>query len=174
MVVGALAQSASAGLARLYVQRSGGLPWPPLAAAGFRGRARSRRRAPGGGPGAHELLATLYRADYGNKAKVLTWVMVAAGLGYVARFLIVATSTRTLVPGAGAAVRVRARWWWERIEALGSPRAGLVGAAWALSCGGGGNAGGSRLILGYTLRRAPEAESEREAAASRLGVVDGG
>ncbi len=169
MVVGALAQSASAELSRRYVQDLPGflrLLWRLVAFGAALGAAGIVLAMSLG----REILSLLYRAEYAAQSNVLVWVMVAAGLGYVARFLIVGTSAarsfRAQAPLYAFALAVVAAG-----SKLWVPRAGLVGAAWALSAGAAAMLAGAAFILARALRRPPA--EVLEPTASRWGVADG-
>ena len=78
-----------------------------------------------------QLLSALYRPEYAAHAHVLVWVMAAAAVGYLARFLVCAmTAARHLWAQAPlyalAALACAAASYWL------IPRYGLRGAAWAM------------------------------------------
>jgi O-antigen/teichoic acid export membrane protein len=80
------------------------------------------------------LLAFFYTPEFARNADVFVWIMVAAGLGYIARFLVYTmTAARylkaqaPLYASALAAISVLS-WWLVPIH-------GLLGAAWAICVG---------------------------------------
>jgi len=167
MVVGALAQSASARLSRLFVTDKEGflrLIWRLVAFGAALGAAGLLMAMLLG----RQVLARLYQADYGTQAGVLVWVMVGAGLGYIGRFLIVGTSAarsfRAQAPLYVISLLVAGVGSWRLV-----PRWGLLGAAWALSASLATMLIGAALILWCALRHGPSTEP----SASRLGAADG-
>ncbi len=133
MVVGALAQSAAPRLSRRYVydlaaykrlvwklvQFGLGLGVAGLLASLFFGR---------------QILTTLYKAEYASHVGVFEWLMAAAALGYVARFLVCSMT-------AARFLRAQAPLYTFALVVLGAlsfwliPRWGLLGAAWSLTAG---------------------------------------
>jgi O-antigen/teichoic acid export membrane protein len=131
MVVNAVGQSASPRLAQYYAQRQAAAFWAlVLKLMGI-----AALIAVGGiamavwfGP---EVLALLYRPEYAQHAEVLVWVMVAAGISYIASCLgygITATRAfgRLLLPYLGVAALTLAAAAWL------IPSRGLIGGAWTL------------------------------------------
>ena len=129
-VVMALVQSSSPRLARYYVQDPPAfrkLLWRLLQIALAMGVAGVACAALFGRP----VLALVATPEYAAHNDALIWLMVAAGLGYVARFLIAsmlaARRLRAQAPLYAAALGVIA---WLSHALV--PRWGLVGAAWAI------------------------------------------
>ncbi len=133
MVVGALAQSAAPRLSRSYVSDIGEfkrLVWklvqfgamlglPMLLAAVLFGRT---------------VLTVLYTSEYAVHAKVFAWLMVAAGTGYVARFL-VCSMTAARYFKAQAPLYAIALLILLVLSLWLIPPYGLLGAAWAICVG---------------------------------------
>jgi O-antigen/teichoic acid export membrane protein len=132
MIVNALAQSAAPRLAKHYVNDARAfrrLMWHLVRFAlvlGASGIAISLLFG-------RQLLTVMYRAEYGAHAGVLVWLMVAACLGYIARFL-VATITAARRLRAQAPLYALTLATVAGLSALLIPRFGLTGAAWAM-CG---------------------------------------
>lgn len=129
MVVMALAQSAAPRLARHYGDDLGAfthLVWQ-LVKFGTGLGAVGLAVAIALGP---QVLTILYRPEYAAHAEVLAWLMAAAAVGYVARFLVCSmTAARYLkaqapVYAGGTLVCATTSSWL-------IPRYGLYGAAWA-------------------------------------------
>jgi O-antigen/teichoic acid export membrane protein len=130
MVVGALTASASPRLSRYHVTDASAfrrLLWRLLGLGAVLGGTGLLLAAVLGRP----LLALLYRPDYAEHADVFVWLMAAAGIGYVARFLICGmTASRRIkaqAPLYGVTLLATAVLSWVLI-----PRHGLLGAAWAV------------------------------------------
>jgi len=133
MVVEALTGSASPLLARAHVTDPSAfrrLLWMLLVLAAALGGAGVLLALFLGRP----LLALLYRPDYAQHVNVFIWLMVAAGIGYVARILVSGmTASRQIkaqAPLYGITLLGTAAFSWMLI-----PRYGLLGAAWAVCAG---------------------------------------
>lgn len=151
-IVAALGQSASPRLARYFAEGTSDLFLRLLArlicvavALGLAGILI----ALGGG---RQLLMTLYRADYAAFTHVFTWLMIAAGIGYVASFLGYAlTAARHFAIQAPlfvvvTTVTLAAAW-------FGTSRFGLVGAAWAVILGSVVQFAGMAIVVTLAVRR---------------------
>lgn len=158
-VVGALGQSMSPRLAKYYA----------CGDAGAYGRLLLKSLGIGAALGVagvlvalfagRPLLALLYRPEYAERADVFAWIMVAAGVGYVASFLgygmTAARRFRVQLPlflAATGAVTLASL-------AL-IPAEGLRGAALALLAGNGVQMAGSACVVLYALWRARRAQGE--------------
>ncbi len=133
MVVGALAQSAAPRLSRRYVHALADykrLVWKlvqfgvALGAAGLLASLFFGK----------QILTTLYKAEYASHVGVFEWLMAAAAIGYVARFLVCSMT-------AARFLRAQAPLYALSLVVLGAlsfwliPQRGLLGAAWALTAG---------------------------------------
>jgi O-antigen/teichoic acid export membrane protein len=133
MVVGALAHSAAPRLSRRYVRELTAfkrLVWKlvqfgaALGAAGLLASIFFGR----------QILTALYKAEYAAHVGVFEWLMAAAAIGYVARFLVCSMT-------AARFLRAQAPLYALALVVLGVlsfwliPRWGLLGAAWALTAG---------------------------------------
>jgi len=98
-----------------------------------------------------EILTILYAPEYAEDTDVFLWLMVAAGLGYVASFLgygmTAARYLRVQVPLFALVVCSVALTCWLLV-----PTAGLQGAAMAIIIGGVVQLGGSLAIIAHALR----------------------
>ncbi len=133
MVVAALAHSAAPRLSRRYVRDVAAfkrLVWKlvqfgaALSAFGLLVALVAGR----------QVLTVLYRAEYGAHADVFAWLMLAAGLGYVARFLVCSMTAARYFKAqaplyAGALLVLGGLSFWL------IPPFGLLGAAWAICAG---------------------------------------
>jgi O-antigen/teichoic acid export membrane protein len=110
-------------------------------------------------------LATLYSPEYAEHASALTWLAVAAALGFVASMLSCALmaarrfGSQLLSSAVGRGVCALATGAWV-------PKFGLVGAAWALTAAEATRLGCFAVLLGVSLR------DVRPAAISGLKVDD--
>ena len=99
-----------------------------------------------------ELLARLYRPEYAEARHILVWLMITAGVGYVAQFTGVAmTAARVLRPQlplfgvVTAAIAAASAWLIPTIGVLGSVLAMLIGTSIQLA--------GSVLVLKIAIQR---------------------
>jgi O-antigen/teichoic acid export membrane protein len=133
MVIAALANSASPRLARYYVGDIAAfksLLWKLAKLASALGGFGVLAALVAGRP----FLAAVYRPDYAAHADVFVWLMIAAGFGYLARFLVcsmtAARQFRAQAPLYASVLLITAACCWWLI-----PWRGLMGAAWALCAG---------------------------------------
>jgi O-antigen/teichoic acid export membrane protein len=133
-VVGALGQSATPRMARLFANGDrAGFVRLVLRLAGVGGLLALAGVAVAALAG-EPLLRLIYTAEYASHARTFLVINLAAGIGYVASFLgyaitaarqFVAQTPLSLAVGASTALSA---WWLV-------PRLGIVGAAWATGCG---------------------------------------
>jgi len=107
-----------------------------------------------------ELLARLYRSEYAEARHILVWLMITAGVGYLAQFTGVAmTAARVLRPQlplfgvVTAAIAAGSAWLIPTIGVLGSVLAMLIGTSIQLA--------GSVLVLKIAIQRL-QARAETE------------
>ncbi len=133
MVVGALGQSAAPRLSRYYVTDIAEfkrLVWRLVQFGAMLGVAMLVVSVLFG----RTLLTALYTPEYAAHVEVFSWLMVAAGLGFVARFLVWSMT-------AARCFRAQAPLYLAALLILGGlcfwlvPAHGLLGAAWAICLG---------------------------------------
>ncbi len=161
MVVAALAHSAAPRLSRCYVTDIAAfkrLVWKLVQFGAMLGMAMVVVAVAFGRP----LLTVLYTPEYAAHAHVFSWLMVAAGLGYVARFLVWSMT-------AARCFKAQAPLYVVALLTLGGlcfwliPVHGLLGAAWAICMGMTVLLIGSMLVNVYAVRAQARALREQEA-----------
>ncbi len=133
MVVGALAQSAAPRLSRSYVGDIGEfkrLVWKLVQFGALFGLMMLLAAVLFG----RTVLTVLYTSEYAVHAKVFAWLMVAAGVGYIARFL-VCSMTAARYFKAQAPLYAVALLILLILSLWLIPSHGLLGAAWAICVG---------------------------------------
>jgi O-antigen/teichoic acid export membrane protein len=163
MVVAALAHSAAPRLSRCYVTDIAAfkrLVWKLVQFGALLGTAMFVVAVAFGRP----LLALLYTPEYAAHAHVFSWLMVAGGLGYIARFLVWSMT-------AARCFKAQAPLYAVALLTLGGfcfwliPGHGLLGAAWAICTGMAVLLVGSMLVNVYAVRAQARALREQDARA---------
>ena len=117
-----------------------------------------------------EILTLVFRPEYAEQAELLTWIMAAGGVLFMAQFLGFGLTAANfyhsqVVLNVAANVSLLAACYWlvERRSLLGAVLAMLVGAIVRL--------GGSIIVLVVGIRKRSPALAERVAAPSLIGSV---
>ena len=118
----------------------------------------------------HEILTLVFRPEYAEQAGLLTWIMAAGGVLFMAQFLGFALTAANfyhsqvaLNIAANLGLLVACYWLVERRGLLGAVLAMLVGAIVQL--------GGSIIVLVIGMRKRSQALAERVAAPNLIGSV---
>jgi len=172
LVVGALAQSAAPRLARHYVEDRAAfarLLWKLVQFSAALALGGVLLAVLFGRP----FLSLLYKPEYAAHADVFAWLMLAAGLGYISRFLV---SSMT----AARRIRAQAPLYALSLLVLAAlcfylvPNYGLAGAAWAICAGVAIVLIGAAAVNLRALRSpAPQEDDPRFAQAAQMEDASG-